>query len=188
MKEKVISLCEPQLLLERICNVNICHPLCWLNFKKTALSASGAININKLFSSQTETCKSKLRILKKNWVFRGRKEKESKRKMQLDVEVSPPANDLQQRFPPQSLQLINYIVLVLGSWFRWSDKLFSSLNFSEVTDRRTDRRKAMHMSPTHICTDVLKTSWFLLTQNNTLNAKKTNLTQLYPENRPDPRP
>ncbi len=42
----------------------------------------------------------------------------------------------------------------LSHEFWWSDELFSSLNFGEVTDRQVDRQKAMHMM--HRCAKQTK--------------------------------
>ena len=68
-------------------------------------------------------------------------------KMQLDVEVSPRASviNLNQHkwMCPKSTYFLRY-------------ELFSSLNFGHITDGRTDRPKAMHMSPPCISTGVLK--------------------------------
>ncbi len=64
----------------------------------------------------------------------GRKQKI---KMQLDVEVSPPANDLYMG----KLHISKVIKVVrIDSFLRWSDKLFSNLDFGEVTDGQTDRQ------------------------------------------------
>ena len=68
-------------------------------------------------------------------------------KMQLDVEVNPPANDVQMG----NLQIHKVIKIRFGSVRPW---LFSS-NLPGQT-RRTDRRKATHKSPSCLRTGGLK--------------------------------
>ncbi len=62
---------------------------------------------------------------------------------------------------PSSVYLVNgYQLLANASYTFLRYELTSSLNFGPVTDGRTDRQKAMHMSPPCISTGVLKNKSF----------------------------